>query len=131
MTELLVPIDRGPGGRYLFGLLGVVVAGAAGILGLPPAWGPSLWLALGVAVAMQAPLGAWLVTSVGTDRFLAAWALGMLARAALVGVMALVVFPALGWPAAPGLIGLVVFLMASVSVEALALLRRSSRIEVR
>jgi hypothetical protein len=46
----------------------------------------------------------------------------MLVRLALVGVAGLAVFPKLEWPAAPGLLSLVLLLMASLALEGLVLL---------
>jgi heme A synthase len=65
-------------------------------------------MALGavVGLAIQGPLGWWVVRSVGTDRFLGAWAAGFLARILLLAVMGLVVVPALGWDPAPVLVTL-------------------------
>lgn len=108
--------------RYLLGMV-AVLALFAGVVALAPAeWRPSLWLALGLAMAVQVPLGMWLMRCLGTDRFLAVWVLGMLARLGLVGAAGLALFPALGWPAAPGLLSLVLLLMISLALEGVVLL---------
>jgi hypothetical protein len=43
-------------------------------------------------------------------------------RLAVVGVAGLALFPTLRWPAAPGLLSLVLLLMASLGLEGLVLL---------
>jgi hypothetical protein len=108
--------------RYLLGMGGVALLCLGLVAFAPPAWRPGLWVALGLAMAVQIPLGTWLLISLGSDRFLAVWVLGMLCRLALIGVAGLVLFPAFGWPAAPGLLTLVLLLMASLALEGLVLL---------
>ena len=98
---------------YLLGL-GVVVLGGVLAAAL---MGSAIWVALGLAVVVQAPLGWWLVRSIGTPRFLMAWAIGMGARVALVVLAGFAVLPALGLPLAAGLIGLAVLLMALLVIE--------------
>jgi hypothetical protein len=75
-------------------------------------------LALGVALVVQGPLGWWLVRTIGTERFLTAWALGIGARLTLVAACALVVAPKLGAALEPMLFALVAVLMAFVVIEA-------------
>jgi hypothetical protein len=108
--------------RYLLGMGGVCMLFMGFLAFAPPAWRPALWLALGLAMSVQIPLGTWLLASLGSDRFLPVWVLGMLTRLALIGVAGLVLFPAFHWPAAPGLITLVLLLMASLALEGLVLL---------
>jgi hypothetical protein len=108
--------------RYLLGM-GAVLILFLGVLAIAPAdWRPSLGLALGLAMAIQVPLGTWLMASLGSDRFLAVWVLGILARLVLVGVAGLALFPAFGWPAAPGLLSLVLLLMVSLALEGVVLM---------
>ena len=110
------------GRHYLLGM-GAVALLFLGLLAFaPPAWRPGLWVALGLALAVQIPLGLWLLGSLGSDRFLPIWVLGMLTRMTLVGVAGLALFPIFAWPAAPGLLGLVLLLMASLALEGLVLL---------
>ena len=117
--------------RYLLGM-GAVLVLFLGVLAIAPAdWRPSLWLALGLAMAVQVPLGMWLVACLGSDRFLAVWVLGMLARLGLVGVAGLALFPAFGWPAAPGLLSLVLLLMTSLALEGVVLLLEFRRVPAR
>jgi hypothetical protein len=73
-------------------------------------------------MVVQIPLGLWLLSTLGSDRFLPVWVLGMLVRLAVVGVAGLALFPTLRWPAAPGLLSLVLLLMASLGLEGLVLL---------
>jgi len=82
-------------------------------------------------LALQGPLGWWLVASLGTERFFGIWAFGIFLRLLLVGIMGLVVIPALGLPAAPVLLTLVGFLMASLGVEGVVSVLQSARVEVR
>jgi len=119
------------GRRYLAatGLL-AVLAGGAGTL-VPEGWRSGWWLALGLTLALQGPLGWWLVASLGTERFFGIWAFGIFLRLLLVGIMGLVVIPALGLPAAPVLLTLVGFLMASLGVEGVVSVLQSARVEVR
>jgi hypothetical protein len=117
--------------RYLLGM-GVVLILFLGLLAIaPPDWRPSLWLALGLAMAIQIPLGMWLMASLGSDRFLAVWVLGMLARLALVGVAGLALFPAFHWPVAPGLLSLVLLLMSSLALEGLVSLQEFRKVPAR
>jgi hypothetical protein len=119
-------LDSGSGNRrgrrYLLGMA-LVMALFLGFLAFAPSsWRPSLWVALGLAMAVQVPLGLWLLATLGSDRFLPVWVLGMLVRLALVGIAGLALFPTFGWPAAPGLLGLVLLLMTSLALEGLVLL---------
>lgn len=113
---------RRRGKRYLAGMAGVSILFLGLLATAPSAWRPSLWLALGLAMAVQIPLGMWLMTSLGSDRFIPVWILGMLARLGLVGTAGLVLFPAFHWPATPGLLSLVLLLMAALALEGLVVL---------
>ena len=116
-------------GRYLTGVVAVAaVAGSAVGLLFPPAWRGAGWLALGLALVLQAPLGLWLVASVGTARMPAVWVVGILARLLLVGVTGLVIVPWSGLDAAAVLIPLVVLLVAFVLLEGVVLMMQQSRI---
>ena len=105
--------------RYLAGM-GALTVLFLGLLAFAPAgWRTSLWLALGLAMVVQVPLGTWLFATLGTPRFLAVWVLGMLVRLVTVGVAGLAVFPSLSLPLAPGLLALVLLFMASLALEGL------------
>lgn len=119
------------GNRYLLGM-GAVLILFLGVMAIAPHdWRPSLWLALGLAMAIQVPLGMWLLACLGSDRFLAVWVLGMLARLCLVGVAGLALFPAFRWPAAAGLLSLVLLLMTSLALEGVVLLLEFRRVPAR
>lgn len=92
---------------------------------------PGVWLGLGIGLVVQAPLGWWLVRSLGTERFLGAWVAGILTRFALVGVTALVVLPGLGWPLAPGTFAVLIVLLSFLLLEVIVLLVDRSRTEAR
>lgn len=117
------------GHRYLVGMGAIFVVFLGFLEFAPPEWRVSLWLALGLAMVVQVPLGAWLVGTVGTDRFLPIWVLGILMRLTVVAVAGLVLFPSFHLPAAPGLISLVLLLMASLALEGLVLLLEFRGIE--
>jgi hypothetical protein len=72
-----------------------------------------------VGVVVQGPLGWWLVKSIGTPKFLRAWPAGILARFLVLGVMALLVFPAFHWSLSPGLLLLGGVLVALLVLEGL------------
>jgi hypothetical protein len=110
------------GRRYLLGMGTVVLLFLALLAFAPPSWRPGLWAALGLGLAVQVPLGLWLLATLGSEKFLPVWVLGMLTRLVVVGVAGLALFPALAWPAAPGLLGLVLLLTASLALEGLVLL---------
>ena len=115
------------GGRYL-AAVGGVAAGAVALAGLAPAadrvaagWG------IGVGLVLQTPLGWWAVQSLGTERFLAIWVLGMLLRLTVVVIAALVVLPVLG-PRAEAMLGAMVgVLVALLAVEGATAFREHSR----
>lgn len=84
-------------GRYALLSAGVIVATAAvGLRLVSEADRAAVWWGLLAAVVVQGPLGWWVVSAIGTERFVGAWALGLLARLLLLGLMALVVGPLLG-----------------------------------
>jgi len=115
------------GRRYL---LGVAVVGAAGggILPVVPedvraeiAWG------LGTGLVLQTPLGWWALRSIGTERFLLVWVLGMLVRLSVVGITGLVVIPALGKRATAMLGSMVAVLVALLLVEGFTAFREHTQ----
>ena len=105
------------GARYLMGTALIASAAMAAGAVVPGSWRPGWWLALGISLVVQAPLGWWLMTSIGTERFLPVWALGILLRLVTVGVTGLVIVPGLGLPAAPALLALAGLLVASLVLE--------------
>jgi heme A synthase len=115
------------GGRYLAGVA-MVAAGGAALTALVPDTDrmPAGWGVV-VGLVLQTPLGWWAVRSIGTDRFMAVWALGMLVRLAVVLVAGLVVLPVLGGRAGPMLGAMVGVLVALLFVEGVTALREHSR----
>jgi hypothetical protein len=104
--------------RYLLSVAAVAAAVAGLSLALPPEPARAARLALGVALTVQGPLGWWLVRTIGTERFLLAWGIGIGARLTAVAASALVVVPQLGAALEPTLFALVTVLMAFVVIEA-------------
>lgn len=115
------------GGRYL-AAVGGVTAGAVALAGLAPAVDrTAAWWGVGVGLVLQTPLGWWAIQSIGTERFLAVWVLGMLVRLTTVVIAALVVLPALG-PRAEAMLGAMVgVLVALLAVEGVTAFREHSR----
>jgi len=116
------------GGRYL-AAVGGVAAGAVALAGLVAAGGDraAAWWGAGVGLVLQAPLGWWAIQSIGTERFLAVWVLGMLVRLTVVVIAALVVLPVLG-PRADAMLGAMVgVLVALLAVEGVTAFREHSR----
>jgi hypothetical protein len=117
-------------GRYAAGV--TATSGmAAAVIALVPGAGTEAWLALALALAVQVPLGIWLVGSVGRPGFLAVWVTGMLGRLALVGVAGLVLVPALALRAGPLLVPLALLLMVFLLLEGAVLMVQHSRVEIR
>jgi heme A synthase len=115
------------GRRYLTAV-GLVAAGAgAVVLMLPgPSRGPAGWGAA-VGLILQAPLGWWAVRSIGTDRFMPVWGLGMLVRFTVVLLAGFIVMPVLGAKSGAMLGAMVAVLVALLFVEAATALREHSR----
>ena len=107
------------GRRYLVGVVALAAAALLLSLVLPPGPRLGVWLGLGMALAVQGPLGWFLVGAIGTERFLLVWAVGIAARLAVVAASALLVVPKLGLPLAQTLFALVGVLMSFVVVEAI------------
>jgi heme A synthase len=115
------------GRRYLAGVA-LVAAGAALLTAALPGetriaagWGAA------VGLVLQAPLGWWAVRSIGADRFMSVWGLGMLVRLVAVLVAGFVVLPVLGRRAGAMLGAMVGVLVALLLVEGVTALREHSR----
>jgi hypothetical protein len=106
------------GRRYLVGLGAVALGALALCLVLPSQDRAEMAAVLGLALAVQGPLGWWLVRVIGTERFLLVWAIGIGTRLGLVALCALVVVPALELSLAPALFVLVGVLLSLLVVEA-------------
>jgi hypothetical protein len=91
---------------------------------LSPSARAASWVALGLALPVQLPLGWWLVRTVGTDGLLLAWGAGMMVRVALLALAAWVVAPLAGVPIGPLLLTLAAVLLALLGVEAAVLTHR-------
>jgi hypothetical protein len=104
---------------YLGGLALVTAAALALSAALPAEAGLGLRRALGPALLVQAPLGWWVVRSLGTPAFMAAWVLGMMGRFAVVGLTAMVAAPLLDWALEPVLVSLAALLFAYLGLECL------------
>ena len=116
--------------RYLAATAVLATVGGGAGLVIPEGWRAGWWLALGLTLAIQGPLGWWLMASLGTERFLGVWALGIFTRLALVVLTGLGLVPMFGLPPAPTLLPLVGFLMISLAIEGIVAVQ-CSRVEVR
>jgi hypothetical protein len=106
---------------YATGLGLVAVLGGISIAVSAPASRLPLVVALGVGLLAQGPLGWWLVRSIGTDRLVKVWGIGIAARVVLVGLAGFAGPGALGLPAEPLLFALVAVVLALVAVECIVL----------
>jgi hypothetical protein len=114
-------------GRYLAGVALVAVGGAVLVLLAPAPDRPVAGWGVGVGLVLQTPLGCWALRSIGTDRFMAVWGLGMLVRLTVVAITGLAVLPVLGARAGPMLGAMVGVLVALLLVEGVTALREHSR----
>lgn len=115
------------GRRYLAAVAAVAMGGVALAARVPaPDRVPVLW-GVGVGLVLQTPLGWWAIQSIGAERFMAVWTLGMLVRLTVVLVAGLVVQPALGARAGPMLGAMVGVLVALLAVEGVTAFREHSR----
>lgn len=119
----------GPARRYGVGLAFVAGAGVAVGLILPPPAQAGWWPALVLALVVQAPLGWWVIRSLGRPSFLAAWGAGLLARFALVGLAALLLVPQLDWPPAATLVSLAGLLVVLLALESVVVVLEQSHAE--
>lgn len=113
--------------RYLAGVAVVAALGAAGTLIAPAAARAAVGWGVAVGVVLQTPLGWWAVKSIGTERFMVVWGLGLLVRFAAVLVTGLVTLPVLGRRAGTMLGSMVAVLVALLLVEGVTALREHSR----
>ena len=112
--------------RYLIGISSLTVIGAVAVTQVqPPIRGQVVWAAA-AGFVLQAPLGWWVVRSIGTERFLAIWGLGILTRFAVLGIAGFGVVPLLGWNPEPTLGTLALVLVALLFVEGITAWREHS-----
>lgn len=116
--------------RYVIGLVSIGALTLAVSRGVPEGARSPLVLAFALAIAVQAPLGWWLIRSVGTERFMVAWGIGLAARLALVGGMGLIGVRLLGLGPTTVLVPLAGLLVTLLALEAIVLLLREPGTEV-
>jgi hypothetical protein len=115
-----------PGRCYLVGTAAVTAAAAMLTVLLPAGERAVVGWGAAVGLVLQAPLGWWAVRSIGTDRFLPVWGLGLLVRLTVVVLAGLIVLPVLGRRAGPMLGAMVAVLVALLLVEGATALREHS-----
>lgn len=109
----------------------VAIIGLVAVLTVSPhirrevAWG------IGLALAVQAPLGWWTVRSIGTDRFQLVWVMGMVIRLMLVALAGLVLVPELRWELIATLAAIVATMLVLLVVEVVTVLGKNSEIKAR
>ena len=113
--------------RYLTGVAMVAAGGAVVVAVVPAADRAVVGWGIVVGLVLQTPLGWWAIRSIGTDRFMAVWGLGMLVRLTVVAVAGFAVLPVLGRRAGSMLGSMVGVLVALLLVEGVTALREHSR----
>ena len=115
------------GFRYLTGVAMVAAGGAVVAAAVPAVDRAVVGWGVVVGLVLQTPLGWWAIRSIGTDRFMAVWGLGMLVRLTVVAVVGFAVLPVLGRRAGSMLGSMVGVLVALLLVEGVTALREHSR----
>ena len=115
------------GPRYLTGVALVAAGGAIVAAAAPAADRAVVGWGIVIGLVLQTPLGWWAIRSIGTDRFMAVWGLGMLVRLTVVAVVGFAVLPVLGRRAGSMLGSMVGVLVALLLVEGVTALREHSR----
>ena len=113
--------------RYLTGVAMVAAGGAVVAAAVPAADRAVVGWGIVIGLVLQTPLGWWAIRSIGTDRFMAVWGLGMLVRLTVVAVVGFAVLPVLGRRAGSMLGSMVGVLVALLLVEGATALREHSR----
>ena len=113
--------------RYLTGVAMVAVGGAVVAAAMPAADRAVVGWGIVIGLVLQTPLGWWAIRSIGTERFMAVWGLGMLVRLTVVAVVGFAVLPVLGRRAGSMLGSMVGVLVALLLVEGVTALREQSR----
>jgi hypothetical protein len=88
---------------------------------LPPELRVPVRATLAMGAALQLPLGWWLISSVGSERWLVPWVVGILARLTGLAVIGLVVMPSLGWQPESPLLAVVLLFVGTLLIEGLVL----------
>jgi hypothetical protein len=114
-------------GRYAAGVAAVGAAGLSAVALVAGPLRPGVVWGLVVGLLLQAPLGWWTLRSLGAERFLTVWGLGMLARFGVVAVAAFALMPAPDVLATPMLTTMVGTLVALLLVEGIVAMREHSR----
>ena len=114
-------------GSYVAGVAAVGAAGLLAVAAAPAGTRPGIVWGLVAGLLLQAPLGWWTLRTIGTERFLTLWGLGMLLRFGVVAVAAFALAPVSGGLAAPMLATMVGILVALLLVEGLVAMREHSR----
>jgi hypothetical protein len=114
-------------GRYGLGYAITASLGAVAVLGTPPTLRREVGYGVLIGLVLQGPLGWWVVSALGTERFTLVWGIGILIRFAVLGLVAFVAVPLMGWAGGPVLLALVVTLVALLAVESFAAARHSSQ----
>ena len=117
------------GSRYLSGLLVVVLMSLVAVFAVSPDVRREVASGIGLGLLVQAPLGWWTVSSIGTERFQLVWVLGMVIRVALVAVAGLILVPQLRWELVATLASLVGTMLVLLVVEVVAVLGKNSEIK--
>jgi 4-amino-4-deoxy-L-arabinose transferase-like glycosyltransferase len=115
------------GPRYLTGVALVAAGGAIVAAAAPAADRAVVGWGIVIGLVLQTPLGWWAIRSIGTDRFMAVWGLGMLVRLTVAAVVGFAVLPVLGRRAGSMLGSMVGVLVALLLVEGVTALREHSR----
>ena len=113
--------------RYLTGVAMVAAGGAVVAAAVPAADRAVVGWGIATGLVLQTPLGWWAIRSIGTDRFMAVWGLGMLVRLTVVAVVGFAVLPVLGRRAGSMLGSMVGVLVALLLVEGVTALREHKR----
>lgn len=113
--------------RYLTGVAMVAAGGVVVAAVVPAADRAVVGWGIVIGLVLQTPLGWWAIRSIGTDRFMAVWGLGMLVRLTVVAVVGFAVLPVLGRRAGSMLGSMVGVLVALLLVEGVTALREHSR----
>lgn len=108
------------GARYVAGVAGVGLAAAAAAAALPE-YRTAVWVALGMALLVQGPLGWWLVRSLGSEGLLWVWGMGMITRVALLAAGAWIVAPRVGLAVGPLLMALASILLGLLGIEVIVM----------